>query len=410
MNIWIVNHYAMPPKYETRIRTNTLAKYFQEMGHTVRIFSASTLHNTDINLMEDKNNIFEEKNYDGLDFVHIKTSNYSGNSYSRVINMLQFPVRLYRVAKKIKPSPDVIICDLGAIFAAFPYWVSKYHKSQFLLEVRDLWPESIIEYKKLSRKNPLVKLMYGLEKWIYKKSDKIVFTMEGGKDYIEDKGWHKQIDLDKVYHVNNGVDLDVFNFNKENFQTSDQLLQDKTTFKVMYTGSIRQANNVKEIVEAAKVIQERGFKNVIFLIYGEGSDKKPLEKYCIENGINNVVFKGSVEKNRIPFILSKGDLNILHFEQNSLKKYGGSLNKMFEYFASGKPTVSDCRFGYDLIERYKSGLVDDGASSEKLANLIIKFYEMPQEEYEVYCENALLAAEDYNYRLLSKKLEDIIVD
>ena len=81
---------------------------------------------------------------------------------------------------------------------------------------------------------------------------------------------------------------------------------------------------------------------------------------------------------------------------------------MFEYFASGKPTVSDCEFGYDLIKKYNCGIVVDQATTEPLAETIIKFSTMPKNEYENYCKNALKAAKDYDYQRLTEKLIELI--
>ncbi|WP_207641879.1 glycosyltransferase family 4 protein [Ruminiclostridium cellobioparum] len=385
-----------------------MSKYLKNLGHKVKIFSASTIHNRDLNLISDKSKLFIERSYDELNFVHIRTCNYSGNGLRRVVNMLQFPFRFYRVAKRINEKPDVIICDLGAMLAPLPFLISKRYKAKFILEVRDLWPESIIEYKGMSRKNPIVWLMYQIEKWIYKRSDKLVFTMEGGKDYIFDKGWEEDIDLDKVSHINNGVDLESFIFNKENYKIIDFDLEDINTFKVVYAGSIRLVNNVKTIVDAAQVIKEKGYHNIKFLIYGDGTDRKYLEEYCVENKIDNVAFKGFVNKKNIPFILDKCNLNIMHFEQNGLKKYGASLNKLFEYFASGRPIVSDCEFGYDLIKKYKCGIVRDNANSEQMAEAIAKFYEMPEDEYNSYCQNSTYVANKYDYKILTSKFEEIL--
>ena len=130
--------------------------------------------------------------------------------------------------------------------------------------------------------------------------------------------------------------------------------------------------------------------------------------YCKENNISNIKFKGQVEKRLIPNILSKSDVNILHFEQNSLKKYGGSLNKMFEYFASGKPTLSDCEFGYDIINRYKAGVSKDITKSEQLAEEILEFYQMDEQRYGEFCSNSLKAANDYDYKRLIGEFENII--
>ncbi len=400
----------MPPQYETRVRNNVMAKYLMEKGYRVKIFSASTLHNTNINLIEDKKKLFIEKNYEGLEFVHIRTSNYTGNGLSRLINMLQFPLRLLKVAKKINKKPDIIICDLMSIFAWSPYLVAKKFKSKFILEVRDLWPESIVAYKGISRKNPIIKLLFKLEKWIYKNADKIIFTMEGGKDYIADKGWDKTIDMSKIHYINNGVDLEEFNYNKENYIVDDDDLDNQDIFKVVYTGSIRKANNVGKIVDVAEKIIENSNGNIKFLIYGDGPEKQILEKYCIENNIYNIIFKGQIEKNRIPYILSRCDLNIMHFSQSSLKNYGSSMNKMFDYLASGKPTISDCEFKYDIFNKYKCGLSIDNASSQVLAEGILKFYNMPKEEYDTYCNNALKAACDFDFKVLTDKLEEVILE
>lgn len=400
----------MPPQYETRVRNNVMAKYLIQKGYKVKIFAASTIHNTEVNLIKDDNKLFVEKAYGELDFIHIRTSDYIGNGLSRIINMLQFPFRLLKVSKKIVQKPDIIICDLEAIFAWSPYLISRRFRTKFILEIRDLWPESIVVYKNISRNNLLIWLLYRLEKWIYRKADKLVFTMEGGKEYIIDKGWDKDIDMSKIYHINNGVDLEQFNYNKENYITKDDDLDDKNAFKIVYTGSVRQANNIRKIVNVAEAIKKKGNRDIRFLIYGDGTDRQILEKYCIERGIDNIIFKGYVEKNKIPYILSKCDLNIMHFSQSSLKKYGSSMNKMFDYLASGRPSVSDCKFGYDIFSKYKCGLSIDNANSEILAESVLKFYNMPKEEYDTYCQNALKAAQDFDFKILTDKLEKVILE
>ncbi|MDN4495146.1 glycosyltransferase family 4 protein [Ureibacillus aquaedulcis] len=406
--IWFISHGTMPPHMEVRMRTHNLSKYLVKKGYRVEVFSVSTIHNTNKNLIDNKGTLYIEEEYDGVLYNFVRTSNYTGNGLKRIFNMLQFPLRLYKVSRKKKIKPDVIVCNPQSIFAIIPYFISKNVNSKFISEVRDLWPESVVAYKLASKNNPIIKLLYVFEKWIYKKAGSIIFTMEGGKDYVLDKGWGKEIDISKIHHINNGVDLEMFNYNKENFRINDSDLENPNTFKVVYAGSIRLANNVKKIIDAAQVIKEQGYQNIKFLIYGEGSDREYLMKYCDENRIDNVIFKGFIEKNKIPFILSKGDLNIMHFGQNSLKKYGISLNKMFEYFASGRPTLSDCEVGYDLIKKYNCGLVVDNANSEKLAEAIIAFNNIPAEKYEAFCNNALKAAKDYDFKILTEKLEKLL--
>ena len=340
---------------------------------------------------------------------------YKSSRFLRLLNILSYYLNVLKISKPFSKNgqPDVIIGSSAHPLAAIAaIKLGTKYGCQSIVEVRDLWPESFVAYGILSKKNPVLQLLYAGEKWIYKNADKLVFTMEGGRDYIIEQGWSSEqggpIDINKVHHLNNGVDLEVFNKNKERHQFEDEELDDSTTFKVIYAGSIRLVNNVKSIVDAAVEIRKLGVENIKFLIYGDGSDRASLEQYCNDNGIDNVVFKGFVDKKYIPYILSKSDLNIIHFEQNKIKKYGASLNKMFEYFASGKPTLSDCEFGYDLIEKYKCGVVIDRADAKRMAKEIIRIKELNVAQYNMLCINALNAAKDYDFEHLSLKLMNII--
>lgn len=401
----------MPPEYGHLNRHYNLGKYLKKLGYDVSVFVGSFLHNTNRQMIDDKSKYKKYENSD-YPFFFIRTCDYSKSRLKRIYAMIEFYKNLNKTARSLE-KPDVIIGSSAHPLAAIAaIRLAKKFNCKSIVEVRDLWPESFVAYNIISKKNPVLKILYAGERWIYKKAEKIIFTIEGGKDYIIDQGWDKghggKIDIEKVHHINNGVDLEEYNYNREKNSFKDEDLDDEKTYKVIYSGSIRLANNVKSIVDAAQVIKENNYNNIRFLIYGDGDDREFLERYCLKNNIINVKFKGFVDKKKIPYILSKSNLNIMHFKQNKIKKYGASLNKMFEYFASGKPTISDCEFGYDLIKKYNCGVVIDNANAEQLANAIMEFSQITKEEYEVYCKNALKAASDYDYGVLTKKLENIL--
>ena len=411
MKIWLINQYNMPPEYGHLNRHFNFGKYLKRLGHEPTVFVGSFLHNTKIQMIDDNSVIRKYENAD-YPYYFIKTCDYSANKLRRIYAMYEFYKNLLKAVKSFDKPDAILGSSAHPLAAVAAIKLAKRFGCQSIVEVRDLWPESFVAYGIVTRKNPLLRLLYAGEKWIYKNADKIVFTMEGGKDYIIKQGWDTGqgglIDIKKVHHINNGVDLEVFNYNKENYYFEDEDLDNPNSFKVIYAGSIRLVNNVKSIVDAAFEIKKLGVDNIKFIIYGDGSDRTPLERYCNENGIDNIVFKGFINKKYIPYILSKSDLNIIHFEQNEIKKYGASLNKMFEYFASGKPTISDCEFNYDLIKKYKSGIVIDGADAKSLANEIINIKNKNDDEYSDICNNALKAAKEYDFEQLSLKLMNII--
>lgn len=406
-NIWMLNHDGEPPTTGKNIRHYKFASELKDRGYNVKIFAASTIHTTDINYVEGKEK-FKEKEIGGVKFIFIKTCNYFENGILRIKNMLEYSFRVIFVPKKlgnIEP-PDII-------YASSPHpltWLSGYrlsrrYKCKYIAETRDLWPETLVSFGRIARKSIPARILYALEKYIYKRADKLVFTLPGGKDYVKSIG----LDSSKSRYINNGIDIEEYNYNEKNMVYMDEDLDNKKTFKVVFAGAIGIANQVNNIVDAAKLLKDEGNSNIEFYIFGDGFEKEKLEEYAIKNNIDNVKFKGRVEKKYIPNILSKMDLNIFSLiHKPELFKYGLSPNKMFDYFASGHPVVSNVECGYDLLEEYKCGITVKGNSARALADGILKFYKMPKEEYLSYCNNALKAAEDFDFKVLTDKLEEVI--
>ncbi len=400
----------MPPKYEPRIQTLKKAQYLREFGHDVTIIAGSYLHNTDINLIND-NRKYIETTYDELKYIFIKTSNYKGNGLKRIYNLIEFPIKFLMYYRKFN-KPDVIAHLATVPFGNIIYFSAKKLKAKFIVDIVDLWPETFVALGLVSKKNPLVKLAYWAEKWLYKKADEIVFSMEGGKDYIIEKGWNKEaggpVDLNKVNYINNGVDLTDFEINKQKYQINDADLNNDSLFKIIYLGSIRLNNNIKLLVDAAALLIDK--PKIKFLIYGDGDDRIFLEKYCEDNKISNVIFKQKwVEPKYVPYILSKSFLNILNYLPSSITRFGGSQSKSFQYMASGKPICCNIQMAYCPITKYKLGIAKKFETSEEYAEAILSFVNMKTDEYNQICKNAKNAAGKYDYSKLTAKFEKLVL-
>jgi glycosyltransferase involved in cell wall biosynthesis len=323
--------------------------------------------------------------------------------------MIDYYKGLFKVAKKFE-RPDVIIASsVHPLTMVAGIKIAKRFNIPCICEVRDLWPESFVAYGIIKRKNQILKLLYIGEKWIYKNADKLIFTMEGGKDYIIEKGWDKMhggpIDLKKVYNINNAVDLEVFKYNKENYILEDKDLTDKKKFKVIYTGSIRLVNKIEKILEVAKLLKD---KDVKFLVWGDGDQLENLKRRVKDEEIYNVYFKGGVDKKYIPYIISNANLNIVFGENMPIFRFGISMNKMFDYFASGRPTLFTFKVGYSLVNKYNAGIELYDSSAENIARNILDFMDLDRLTYDKYCENASRLAEDYSFKNLTNSLIDII--
>ena len=401
--VWLVSHYGMPPHLEVRIKTLRYAEILQERGYEVLLITASTVHNTDIDLIETKEK-FVKRSYGNLDYVHIKCSKYNGSGIKRIKNLLQFQRRFQKVMKKFE-KPDVIVADCNCInYKGILSFAEKY-KIPFVTEVRDLWPLSIVEYKNISEKNPVIQYLYAQEKKMYRRSDAIVFSMEGGKKYIQEKKWDHAVDLNKVFSINNGLDVELQDEQRREYRLVDSDLTD-SCFKVIYAGSIRTANSLDLLVQAAELLKEK--TNIKFLIYGDGDKREELERYCDEREISSVKFKGSIDKKYIPYVCAMANVNVISVKQTRISRYGVSWNKLFDYMNAGKPILSTAKVNYDLIEKYECGISLENQFPQTIAAAVLQIYEMPPEDYARMCDHAKQAAKDFDYSYLTTKLEEVM--
>ena len=272
MNIWLINHYAVPPQYYPLARPAIFAKYLQRSGHRVTIFAASTVHNSDQNLITDGRN-WREEYVDGVHYVYIRCRDYQGNGGSRILNMCEFAWKLPGVCARFDKPDAIVATSMPPMSCAVGIHLAQKYGCRAVAEIADLWPESLIAYDVAGPRNPAVLLLRRLEKWIYKKADAIVFTMEGAYDYILEQGWEKDIPRSKVHFINNGVDMELFEYNRQHYPIEDRDLDDSDAFKIVYTGSLRKANNLGLLLDAARRVTDPRVK---FLIWGAGDELELL--------------------------------------------------------------------------------------------------------------------------------------
>src|SRR5699024_9555642 len=144
------------------------------------IFCASTFHGYGNNMLFD--NKYISMVVDDIPFVFVKTISYKTNGYRRFMNMISFYKNLLSVSKEyanIYGKPDVILASsVHPLTLVAGIKIAKKFGIACICEVRDLWPESIVAYGSLKKSNPIAKILYQGEKWIYKNANKIVMTWE----------------------------------------------------------------------------------------------------------------------------------------------------------------------------------------------------------------------------------------
>lgn len=403
--VWIVNEYN--PPIVKRTRQIVLSQHLEESGYEVYIITGSKIHGRNENLLS-KDLRLKKVEYDGAHFFVINVKNYSTN-YQRVVASLSFQRNIWKLRDKL-PKPNVIVSEFAGLFGnTFLKWKHKFG-TRVVFDILDLWPEDFVDVGFLKKKSIIMRALYAMEHKSYREADGIIFSFEGGKDYIVEKRWDIEhggdVDVRKIGYLNNGVDFETVCKQRSNMILNDPEL-DTDYFKVAYLGSIRRANNLEIIVESARLLQNWGQDKIRMLIYGDGDYRKELEAKAQEYRLENIKFKGYLPVEYAPNMLSRCDICLFNFMNVPILRFGLSPNKLFMYFSSGKPVLSTVKPNFDLVSTRKCGLVVSN-TPDSVANGIIEFSKMDKGEYGMYSKNCITVAEEFDYKKLAQVLLNAI--
>jgi glycosyltransferase involved in cell wall biosynthesis len=396
MNIWIFNHYALPPIYPGGTRHFDLSKELVKKGHRVKIFASSFLYSRLKETQEyGKEEVYKLENYDGVEFVWIKTVPYTQNDFRRFYNMLSYCKNVKKAVSSLHDKPDIIIGSSVHLFAVnTAFNISRKLKVPFVMEVRDLWPQTLIDLG-MSKFHPFVLLLGYLEKKLYSKALKIITLLPKSAEFIASKG----VPNSKIEWIPNGISLEKFENLLDNYPSNK-------IFTLSYTGAIGKANNLQVVLEAAKLLKE---EKVLFRIVGEGPERENLIKFKEENNLNNVEILPPVPKSEVIDILKSSDALIFNLEDSPVFKYGISSNKLFDYLAAARPIIFSAKASNNPVDEARAGITVPPNSPEEFSKAVLKLKNMTKEELREMGKRGFdYVKENHSIEKLSVKLEELL--
>lgn len=331
MRVWIVNYTALPPSEPGGTRHYSLARELRRRGHEVLVVASSFHYVARRPLRLAGGGTHRLEDVDGVPFLWLKAPGYDESQLARGWSWLAFSWRVWREVgmRELKP-PDVVIGSSPYPFAAVAaHRVAIRHEVPFVLEVRDLWPQTLIDLGKYSSLHPFILLLDAIERYLYRRSEKIVSLLSEADQYMAGKG----ADPEHVLWVPNGVDLEMVPDPAP--PASDGPLE------VMYAGAHGLANTLDLVLDAAGLLQRQGWgrDRAIFRFVGDGPHKGRLQERARREELENVVFDDPVPKQEIYGVLQKADAFVRPVEDSPLYRWGASPNKLFDYMASARPII-----------------------------------------------------------------------
>jgi glycosyltransferase involved in cell wall biosynthesis len=322
----------------------------------------------------------------------------------RMFKFYQFAWLACRIGKKL-PAPDVVFATHTPLTIGLAgLTVGQYFKVPFVFEVRDLWPEALVNIGAL--KNALaIWWLERMAKKIYTGAKYIVALSPGMKDGIIRMG----VPADKITVIPNASDLDLFNPDIDGSAQHQQLgLKDR--FAAIYFGAMGLANGLEYVVEAARILTKRGNNNIVLVLLGSGGKRAELEKLASEYELKNVIFSNPApNKEQLAQIVAGCDVCLTIYK--ATKEHTWSPNKMFDALAAGKPVLINVP-GWlgETIEKNNCGRYVNASRPEMLADALEEFAANPELCRQMGKNARDLAEREFDRAKLANIFENVLIE
>lgn len=345
-----------------------------------------------------KNKFYQKEYIDGIKVIRV-WSYISANkgTFKRTLDYMSYAFMAFWASLFVKT--DIIIATSPQFFTVVAgFWSSFFKRKKWIMEVRDLWPESIKAVNAIQKGNWIISVLEWLELFLYRRASKIVVVTDAFKKNISARG----IDPDKIEVVKNGVHVHKFKpLNKNEVLLNSLDLQDK--FVVGYIGTHGLAHKLDFILNCATEVKN----NIHFLFIGDGAERDDLVKLCQSLHLDNVTMLPSIPKKDINLYISLTDVALVPLKKSDTFKTV-IPSKIFENAAMRKPILLGVEGeSKDIIEKYNAGSCFE---PENKSDFLTKLNHIQADKdfYKKYQEGCDNLAKDFNRAKLADRMYYII--
>jgi len=302
MKILLICQYFPPEIGALAARASELARHWALAGHQVTILTGFPNYPSGAVPFKYRcklRRLVYRENVDGYQVVRTWLTTLSNRTtIGRVLGYLSFCLSASLTGSFLK-SPDVVISSSPPTTVGLSgWWISIIKRVPFIIEIRDLWPESIIASGKGQDESTFIRLVNGLTVFLYKVSDHIVVVTPAFKDELI-KNW--DVSSEKIFIVTNGVETDFFKPGIEQHLGEDEEGQPRK-FIVSYIGNFGWAQGLETVIEVADLLRS-DFQDIYFHLIGAGADYDSLHEMVSRKNLTNVKIIPQQPRQKIPRLI-----------------------------------------------------------------------------------------------------------
>jgi glycosyltransferase involved in cell wall biosynthesis len=276
--------------------------------------------------------------------------------------------------------------------------MSAIQGSKFILDIRDIWPDSAVAAGQLNQNSKLYKFGKILEQWLYKKADLITCVSIPMADYI--RGFIIKGNVAVIY---NGVPHQYLHSEGDRETPNNTLFEDNK-INITYLGNMGYVQNLQVILEVAKQIKDE-MPEIKFYFIGDGIEKSRLEKFKEDNFLDNVMIIGPVAKTQAIQLMRESSALFFQLKDDMVMEKTVP-SKVFDYMTAGKPILFGIRGeGKLILEQVKGNIYYKPDSTESFINAVQKLKKNYQQLSINARENMVIVDKYYTREKMVDKLE-----
>ena len=365
MRILYFSHYFTPEGNAPARRVYEMCRRWVRMGHRVTVITCAPNVPGGVVYEGYANAWLQRETIEGIETIRVWTYLAANRgTLRRILNYVSYLASAV-CAGLWREKPDVVIATSPQFFCGWAgVWVSRLRRIPFILEIRDLWPESIAAVGALRRPR-LLALLERWERSLYRSATRIVTVGEGYREKLEGRG----VAPSRIAVVSNGVDCKAFSDAGNGADVRAEFGLGES-FVVSYVGTIGLGSGLDVVLRAAQRLRAESRGDVVFLLVGDGAVRDELETRARAEGLDRVIFTGRRDKSRIPAYLAASDACLVHLTGNDLFR-SVMPSKIFEAAAMAKPIILGVRgCAAELVSDAEAGICIEPENDRELVDAV----------------------------------------
>lgn len=366
MKILFLSHYFPPEVNAPASRTYEHCRQWVLDGHEVTVVTCAPNHPRGQVYPGYRNRMFQREEMDGIHVIRLWTLlSPNEGTFRRTLNYVSYLISVV-IALPWLPKTSVVVSTSPQFFNGLAgYFVSRLGRMRWVLEIRDLWPDSILAVGAIKNRF-VIGVLERLELFAYRRADWIVPVTDAFRRHMISKG----IDGSKITVIKNGVDLSFFTPRTGDPEFARKHgLNDK--FVVAYVGTHGMAHHLETILEAAALIEE---PDIAFVLVGDGAERDRLLKLRESMELRNVLMLPQLPKADMPMFWGITDVSLVHLKRAEL--FTTVIpSKIFESMGMMRPIVlgveGEARV---IVEEAQAGICIEPENPSQLAAAVKKLY------------------------------------